>query len=84
MSITEKAKEYHNKMFPNSESELSKTDPEFIELFNNFAFDEVVNQDALDDKTRFMAILAILLGCQGADEFRVMLPAALNLGVTPV
>ena len=31
-----------------------------------------------------MAILATLLGCQGIDEFKVMLPAALNLGVTPV
>jgi 4-carboxymuconolactone decarboxylase len=31
-----------------------------------------------------MAILATLLGCQGLDEFKVMLPAALNLGVTPV
>jgi 4-carboxymuconolactone decarboxylase len=31
-----------------------------------------------------MAILATLLGCQGLDEFKVMLPATLNLGVTPV
>ena len=31
-----------------------------------------------------MAILATLLGCQGIDEFRAMLPAALNFGVTPV
>ena len=38
----------------------------------------------MDDKTRFMAILAMLLGCQGVDEFRCMVPAALNFGVTPV
>lgn len=31
-----------------------------------------------------MAVLAALLGCQGTDEFRVMLPAALNFGVAPV
>lgn len=31
-----------------------------------------------------MAILSTLLGCQGSDEFRCMLPAALNFGVTPV
>jgi 4-carboxymuconolactone decarboxylase len=60
------------------------TDPEFAALLQNFAFDEVVNQDDLDDRTRMMAILATLLGCQGLDEFKVMLPAALNLGVTPV
>lgn len=84
MAISEKAKQYHEKMFPGDVSDLLETDPEFIELFNNFAFDEVVNHDDLDDKTRFMAILAALLGCQGSDEFRVMLPAALNFGVTPV
>ena len=33
-----------------------------------------------DDK----AALATLLGCQGVDEFRAMLPAAMNFGVTPV
>ena len=29
-------------------------------------------------------VMATLLGCQGIDEFRAMLPAALNFGVTPV
>lgn len=38
----------------------------------------------LEDKTRFLAILATLLGCQGIDEFRAMIPAALRFGVTPV
>ena len=84
MAISKNAKEYHDRMFPAYESKLAKTDPEFIELFDNFAFDEVVNQDDLDDKTRFMAILATLLGCQGIDEFKLMLTAAHNLGVTPV
>ena len=84
MAISEFAKKYHEKMFPNYTSVLSETDPEFMERFENFAFDEVINQDDLDDKTRFMAILAALLGCQGSDMFRVTLPAALHFGVTPV
>lgn len=84
MAITEFAKNYHEKMFPEYNSPLWETDPEFMERFDNFAFDEVVNQDNLDGKTRFMAILATLLGCQGTDEFRTMIPAALNFGVTPV
>ncbi len=84
MSITDAAKEYHERMFPGYQSDFQRTDPEFIERFDNFAFDEVVNHDDLDDKTRFMAILAALIGCQGIDEFRAMLPAALNFGVTPV
>ncbi len=84
MNITEKAKAYYQKMFPNGAPRFSETDPEFVERFENFAFDEVVNQDDLDGRTRFMAILAALLGCQALDEFKIMLPAALNFGVTPV
>ncbi len=84
MAITEFSKNYHEKMFPGYHSPFLETDPEFIELFDNFAFDEVVNQDDLDGKTRFMAVLATLLGCQGTDELRAMLPAALNFGVIPV
>ena len=83
MSITEKAKQYHQKMFPDCKSEIFETDPDFAERFENFAFDEVVNQDDLDDKTRFIAILATLIGCQGIDEYRLILGAALNFGVTP-
>ena len=41
--------------------------------------DEVVNQGDLDDAARMMAILAALLGCQGVEEYRVLLPAALLL-----
>lgn len=86
MSITQFAKDYHEKMFPGYVSDFLRTDPEFIERFDNFAFDEVINEEGqgLDDKTRFMAILATLLGCQGIDEFRCMLPAAMNFGLTPV
>lgn len=84
MAIREFAKQYYEKIFPNGTSEFSKTDPEFMERFESFAFDEVINQDDLDDKTRFMAILAALLGCQGSDMFRAVLPAALHFGVTPV
>ncbi len=86
MAITQFAKDYHEKMFPGYESDFLRTDPEFIERFDNFAFDEVVNQDGqgLDDKTRWLAILATLIGCQGVDEYEKLIGAALNFGVTPV
>lgn len=84
MALTQKAKEYHEKMFPGYVSEFLRTDPEFIERFDNFAFDEVAGYGDLDDRTRFMAILAALLGCQGIDEFQSMAAAAMNFGVTPV
>ena len=84
MDISEFAKQYQAKMFGGENCPLAETDPEFVERFSNFAFDEVVNSGELDGKARFLAILATLLGCQGIDGFRVMLPAALNFGVTPV
>lgn len=84
MSITEKARQYHDKMFPGCRPEFEETDPEFIERFGSFAFDEVISEVQLDGRTAMMSTLATLLGCQGIDEFRDMVPAALNLGVTPV
>jgi len=84
MGISQFAKEYHQQLFPGYQSDFLRTDPEFIERFDNFAFDQVIHQSSLDDRTRFMANLAALLGCQGIDEFRCMVPAALNMGVTPV
>ena len=84
MAITDSARAYYEKMFPGKASPLAQTDPEFAELLWNFACDEVVNQDDLDDRTRLLAILAALLGCQGLDTFRAMVPAALHCGVTPV
>lgn len=84
MSITNKAKEYSEKIFIESSSDFAETDPEFVELFSNFAFDEVVNNDDLDGKTRLMAILSTLIGCQGIDEYKVMINAAEEFGVTPV
>lgn len=66
--------------------ELQKTDPEFAERFQHFAFDEVVNEEnqQLDAATRYLAILATLIGCGGVDAYREMLPDALENGVTPV
>ncbi len=88
--MTERAQEYLAKINPGSQPPLAKTDPDFVDRFASFAFDEVVNMpltegmEPIDDRTRFLAILATLLGCQGIDEFKIMLPAALNVDLTPV
>ena len=63
--------------------EFKKTDPEFAEFFGNFAGVEVPSQSKLDARTRYMAIVATLMGCQGVDEFRAVLPEALDAGLTP-
>lgn len=65
---------------------LKETDPEFMERFEQFAFEEVVHEEGqqLEESDRHMAILATLLGCQGLEAFRLALPRALEGGVTPV
>lgn len=65
---------------------LRMTDPEFSEFFSRFAGKEVVQEPGkgLDERTRYMAVLAALLGCQGRELFREILPQALDAGVTPV
>ena len=89
MAISEFSRQYHEKMFPGYVSGFLETDPEFIELFDNFAFDEVINMPDIggkevDGRIRHIALLATLLCCQGIDEFKAMVPAAMNFGVTPV
>lgn len=62
-----------------------ETDPEFMELFEHFAFDEVVNEDGrqLAPQTRYLVILATLIGCQGTDAYEEILPKALDAGLSP-
>ncbi|RKI39023.1 carboxymuconolactone decarboxylase family protein [bacterium D16-51] len=65
--------------------DLWKTDPEFMERYEHFAETEVVNEEGqtLPEDTRYMAILATLIGCQGVDMYRTILPKALE-AITPV
>lgn len=66
--------------------DLRKTDPEFMERYEQFAETEVVNEEGqtLPKDTRYMAILATLIGCQGVDMYRIILPKALEADITPV
>lgn len=65
---------------------LYETDPEFMERFEHFAKEEVVNEEGqqLPSETRYMAILATLIGCQGVEAFEEILPQALDMGLSPV
>jgi 4-carboxymuconolactone decarboxylase len=84
MAITQTAQRNHDALFPDNHSTLKITDPELIEIFDNWAFDEVIEDAPLDVKLRLMVQLASLIACQSVAEFRVMLGAALQVGVTPV
>ena len=89
MAPTEQARKNHDELFPGHVSTLAVTDPELIETFvietfDNFAFDEVLRHGNLDARIRLMVQLASMIASQTLREYRVMLGAALNVGVTPV
>jgi len=84
VAISKIAQQNHEQLFPDLESTLNITDPELVELFGNFAFDEVVSHGSLDVQTRLMVILASLIAQQTLTEYKVMLGGALNVGVTAV
>src|SRR3954466_4683720 len=84
MAPNERARKNHDAIFPGHVSTLAVTDPDLIETFDNFAFDEVLRQGNLDVRTRLLVQLASMIASQALREYRVMLGAALAVGVSPV
>ena len=84
MAPNERARKNHDELLPGHVSALAATDPELIEIFDNFAFDEVLRHGKLDARTRLMVQLAAMIASQALSEYRVMLDAALTVGVTPI
>lgn len=84
MAITDVARRNHAALFPDHVSTLAVTDPELVERFDNWAFDELLTDDPLPPRTRLMVQLAAIIACHAVAEYRVMLGAALAVGVTPV
>lgn len=84
MATTEAARRNHERLFPDHASPLESTDPELVECFDNWAFDEVLEQGSLDVRLRLMVQLAALVAGHATGAYRVMLEGALNAGVTPV
>lgn len=65
--------------------DLYRTDPEFAERFQHFAFGEVINEEnqQLEPSARYMAVLATLIGCGGVEVYKEILSQALENGITP-
>ena len=84
MAPNEQVRKDHDDLFPGLVSTLARTDPELIEIFDNFAFDEVLRDSDLSARTRLMVQLAAMIASQALREYRVMLGAALTVGVTPI
>ena len=61
MAISREAERAHQALFLNHRSTLKVTDPEFIELFDNWAFGEVPSYGVLDVRARLMVQLAAII-----------------------
>ena len=61
MPISQTAQQNHEQLFPGHTSTLAQSDPELVEIFDNFAFDEALRHGDLDARTRLMAQLAALI-----------------------
>jgi 4-carboxymuconolactone decarboxylase len=81
--ISEAAQRNHEELFPNHRSTLKVTDPELIEVFDNFEFDEVIAHSKLDTKTRVILILGSIIGSHAVSEFKSQIKGHLrgNLNV---
>ena len=71
-----------NDLFDNF-GRIEKSDPEFHEIFKNFAFDEVFDYSSLTEKESVLVILACLIACQSPKAFHKILISALDNYVTP-
>lgn len=82
--LSEAAVRNHDTWFPGYVSTARETDPELIEVFDNFAFDEVLAYGDLDRKTRIMVTMASTIAQHAVHEYGMMLRAAWGNGITPV
>ncbi len=82
--MTNLANDMHKRFLTEDEIKLRETDPEFSEFFYNFVSNEVNTQTNLDEKTKYIVLLASLIGCQGIDEYKIMLNEALKSRLSPI
>ena len=81
--LSETAIRNHDEWFPGYVSTAKLTDPELIEVFDNFAFDDVMQYGNLDRKTRIMVTMASTIAQHTIYEYKMMLRAAWGNGITP-
>ena len=71
-----------NQLFDNF-GRIQKNDPEFHEIFKNFAYGEVFEYSSLTENESILAILASLIACQSPKAFKKILTSALDMDITP-
>ena len=65
-------------------TKFEKNDPEFHEIFKNFAFGEVFEYSTLSDKDAVLVILASLIATQSPKAFKKILFQSINNQITPI
>ncbi len=65
-------------------TKFEKNDPEFYEIFKNFAFGEVFEYSTLTEKESVLAILASLIATQSPKAFKKVLFKSINNQITPI
>ena len=68
-------------LFDNFER-IKENDPDFHEIFKNFAFGEVFEYSNLSQKESILVILASLIACQSPKAFKKILLSALDCDIT--
>ena len=71
-----------NDLFDNF-GRIQKNDPDFHEIFKNFAYNEVFEYSSLDEKESVLVTLASLIACQSPKAFKKILLSAINNYITP-
>lgn len=69
-------------LFENFER-FEKNDPEFHDIFKNFAYEEVFEYSTLSSKDSILVTLSSLIACQSPKAFKKILLSALNNGIAP-
>lgn len=82
--MSSETKERLRNLFKGVDSNLNITDPEWVDIVEEFSQKETVSVNKLTEKEQMLCILSTLLGCQGMGEFQNMLHAALNMGIDPI
>lgn len=71
-----------NDLFDNFER-IEKNDPEFHEIFKNFAYGEVFEYSTLTEKESVLVTLASLIACQSPKAFKKILLSSVGKYITP-
>lgn len=83
-NISIKAIMNHEELWPNYVSTVKDSDPDLIEVFDNFAFDEIIDNSKIDVKLRTLIIISSTIGSQSLTEFKMFVNAALNIEISTI